>query len=54
MDEWSWNKIVPTRRRDWWIKLELDNSNWKNVIDLKDKRFIVELKDRAMNRILLL
>jgi hypothetical protein len=34
--------------------LELDSSNWKNVIELKDRRFIVELKDRAMNRIILL
>ena len=40
---------------DEWIKLELDNSNWKNVIEsrkmedkgsrrTKDRRLIVELK----------
>ena len=32
MNTSTWNSIVPTRRMDDWIQLELDNSNSKNKL----------------------
>ena len=48
LEEWmfgsSWNYIVPTRRIDDCIKLELDSSNTWIVIEPEDRRFTIELK----------